>query len=117
MEWDWNRILVIGGWVVTTLIALIGAWPVLRRTKAQNTKDTVDALKVAMELVGMDAEEQLNLKNEVRDVKEKMKIMDGRKYKITVIFTLGEKPAVEEASIETYDRGVGMSMPNSQSMV
>lgn len=94
---DW---MVVAGWVVTTVIALIGAYPVIMRLKAQNNKDSIDTLKVALELAGMDVSEQLELKKNVQHLTE---IMEKRRYKISVVFKLGEKPVIEEASIEMYE--------------
>lgn len=78
----------------------MGAWPLLKRVPSQNNKDNMDAMKVALEIAGMDAEEQLELKKEVKNLKE---MLEKRRYKISVIFKLGDTPIVEEASIESYE--------------
>ena len=78
----------------------MGAWPLIRRVKSQNIKDSIDATKIALEIAGIDASEQLELKKEVKHLKE---ILEKRRYKISVIFRLGESPVVEEASIESFE--------------
>lgn len=88
------------GWIFTTVVAGIGAYPVVMRLRSQNNKDNVDALKVALEMVGMDVSEQLELRQTVQHLQE---IVEKRRYKISVIFKLGEKPVIEEASIEMYE--------------
>lgn len=85
---------------ILALGTLVGAWPLLRRITPQNNKDNMDAMKVALEIAGIDAGEQLELKKKVHVLEE---ILERRRYKISVIFRLGEKPVVEEASIESYE--------------
>ena len=85
---------------ILAIATLVGAWPLLRRITPQNNKDNMDAMKVALEIAGIDAGEQLELKKKVHVFEE---ILERRRYKISVIFRLGEKPVVEEASIESYE--------------
>ena len=85
---------------ILAIATLVGAWPLLRRITPQNNKDNMDAMKVALEIAGIDAGEQLELKKKVHVLEE---ILERRRYKISVIFRLGEKPVVEEASIESYE--------------
>ena len=85
---------------ILAIATLVGAWPLLRRITPQNNKDNMDAMKVALEIAGIDAGEQLELKKKVHVLEE---IFERRRYKISVIFRLGEKPVVEEASIESYE--------------
>lgn len=94
---EWLQVI---GWIFTTIVALVGAYPVVMRLRSQNNKDSVDALKVALEMVGQDVTEQLELRKTVQHLQE---IMEKRRYKISVIFKLGEKPIIEEASIEMYE--------------
>lgn len=94
---DWLGILAQ---VVIALGTLLGVYPIWKRVKSQNTKDNVDALKVALEIAGIDANEHLAMKKEVRELKD---ILEKRRYKISVVFKLGEKPIIEEAAIESYE--------------
>ncbi len=89
--------------VIQSILAigtLVGAWPLLKRVVPQNNKDNMDAMKVALEIAGIDATEQLELKKKVHVLEE---ILEKRRYKISVVFRLGDKPVVEEASIESYE--------------
>lgn len=79
---------------------LLGAWPLLKRVRYQNNKDSVDAMKVALEIAGIDASEQLELKKKVHQLEE---ILEKKRYRITVVFKLGERPTIEEASIDSYE--------------
>jgi len=94
---DWLPLLVQ---VIIALGTLAGAWPLIKRVKSQNTRDNMDAVKVALEIAGIDANEQLELKKEVKELKE---ILEKRRYKVSIVFRLGEKPAIEEAQIESYE--------------
>ncbi len=94
---DWIPLLV------QTLLAigtLAGAWPLLKRVRYQNNKDSVDAMKVALEIAGIDATEQLELKKKVHVLEE---ILEKKRYRITVVFKLGERPTIEEASIDSFE--------------
>lgn len=86
--------------VIIAVGTLAGAWPLIKRVKSQNTKDNMDAIKVALEIAGIDANEQLELKKKVHVLEE---ILEKRRYKISVVFKLGEKPVIEEATIESYE--------------
>ena len=97
---DWLGIVVQ---VVIAIATLVGAWPLLKRVPSQNAKDNMDAVKVALEIAGIDAEEQLELKREVKKLQD---MLEKRRYKISVVFRLGETPIVEEASIESYEVAV-----------
>lgn len=79
---------------------LAGAWPLIRRVKSQNNKDNMDAVKVALEIAGIDANEQLQLKKEVHELKD---ILEKRHYKVSIVFKIGEHPSIEEATIESYE--------------
>lgn len=94
---DWAYLV---GQIIVGLIALIGALPVLRRAKSQNQKDNMDAVKVALEIAGIDAGEQLELRKTVKRLTE---MLEKRRYKIAVVFKLGENPNIEEATIESYE--------------
>lgn len=85
---------------IIALGTLAGIYPLWKRVKSQNSKDNVDALKVALEIAGIDANEHLAMKREVMELKD---ILEKRRYKISVIFKLGEKPIIEEAAIESYE--------------
>jgi len=82
---------------VGTLIKIL---PELRRVDARNKRDELDATKIALEIAGMDANEQLELKQEIAHLKN---LMERKRYKITVTFRLGDRPFIEETSIESYD--------------
>lgn len=86
--------------LILAIATLAGAWPLIKRVKPQNNKDNMDAMKVALEIAGIDANEQLELKKKVHNLEE---ILEKRRYKISVVFKLGEKPIVEEATIESYE--------------
>ena len=94
---DWLGIVVQ---IVIAIATLLGVWPLLKRVPSQNAKDNMDAVKVALEIAGIDAEEQLELRREVKKLQD---ILEKRRYKISVVFRLGENPTVEEASIESYE--------------
>lgn len=94
---DWLGILVQ---VIIAGATIAGAWPLIKRVRSQNNKDNMDATRIALEIAGMDASEQLELKKEVKHLKD---LLERRRYKISVVFRLGEKPVVEEAAIETYE--------------
>lgn len=85
---------------IIALGTLAGAWPLIKRVKFQNSKDNVDAVKVALEIAGIDASEQLQLKKEVHELRE---ILEKRHYKVSIIFKSGEHPSIEEATIESYE--------------
>lgn len=57
-------------------------------------------MKVALEIAGIDATEQLELKKKVHILEE---ILEKKRYRITVVFKLGERPTIEEASIDSYE--------------
>ena len=84
---------------IIALGTLVGAWPLIKRVNAQNQKDNVDALKVAMDLAGMDVMEQLELRKEVKHLKDVLE--QGKRYKVCVIFRVGEKPIIEESILES----------------
>lgn len=94
---DWLPLIIQA---IIAVATIVGAWPALKRFKFQNSKDSMDAVKVALEIAGIDAGEQLELRKKVAALEE---ILEKRRYKITVVFKLGEKPSVEETSIESYE--------------
>lgn len=92
--------------VIQAIIAIgtfVGAWPLIRRVSSQNKKDDVDALKVALEIAGVNAEEQLELVKEVRELKEFREAWENSRYRISVVFKLGESPIIEQATIENLN--------------
>lgn len=66
----WSFIAVI----VCALITASGVWWNNKinasRAGSQNQKDQVDSLRIAMEMAGMDLQEQLDLKKEVKELRE-----------------------------------------------
>jgi hypothetical protein len=92
MTWSPEWIAFIGA-VVCALIA--GGWGYINnrmiqkniseRVPAQNDKDRVEALKMAMEMAGMDLEEQLLLKKSVKDLED---IVKNTRIKITQTLTV-----------------------------
>lgn len=70
------------------------------RVPYQNDKDRVDALKTAMEMAGMDLDEQLMLKKEVKELRE---IVSNTQIQITTVQTVfldGQQPRAEIIKIE-----------------
>jgi len=82
------------------------------RTPYQNDKDRADALKTMFELAGMDINEQLALKKEQADTKEKIKtlentlddIVTNTQIRVTTVQTVylnGNNPRAEIISVES----------------
>jgi HAMP domain-containing protein len=94
---DWAGIIVQAIIAISTLVA---AWPLIKRARSQNNRDDVEATKVALELAGIGADEQLKLKKEVGRL---TKMLEKQRYRISVTFRLGERPHIEEATIESYE--------------
>lgn len=89
--------LFLIGLIISIVLGVIAIIPQLKRTSSQNKKDDVDSLKIALELAGIDAKEQLELRKKVKHLED---ILSNSQYKVTVIFSLGDKSKVESASIE-----------------
>lgn len=70
------------------------------RIPYQNEKDRIDALKTAMEMAGMDLDEQLTLKKEVKELRD---IVSNTQIQITTVQTVyldGQQPRAEIIKIE-----------------
>lgn len=94
---DW---LYIIGILASLVMSAISAFPALSGMKYKNQKDNIDAVKVALQIAGMDATDQLELKQKVQHLQE---LLEKKRYTIAVKFRLGENPIIEEATIEASD--------------
>lgn len=87
--------------VMNLLVTVTGSWLMFRaqmsRIPSQNAKDTMDAAKVAMEISEKSTAQQLKLTEEVEELK---RMLQNQHYKVVVIFSLGETPRIESASVE-----------------
>lgn len=87
--------------VANLLITIIGSWLMFRaqisRTPSQNARDDMDTAKIALEISEKATLKQLELTQEVNNLK---KILKNQHYKVVVIFSLGEIPRIESASVE-----------------
>lgn len=73
-----------------------------RNTNSETRKTDLDSVRAAMELVGLDVQEQLDLKKKVKHLTD---ILENSKYQVDVhniiVFTLGDDaPIIESAKIE-----------------
>lgn len=91
--------------VLSALVSAFASWLVYRgqaeRTPSQNARDDMDTARIALEISEKSTAKQLELEKKVSTLEG---ILKNRHYKVTVIFSLGETPRVEEASIEAIER-------------
>jgi len=87
--------------VANLLITVVGSWLMFRaqmsRTPSQNAKDDMDTARIALEISEKATNEQLKLTRKVHDLE---RMLNNQHYKVIVIFTLGETPRIESASVE-----------------
>lgn len=94
---------------LTILFSTVGsafaAWMVYRgqaeRTPSQNFKDDMDTARIALEISEKSTAKQLELEKKVEKLEG---ILSNRRYKVTVVFSLGATPRIEEASIEAIQK-------------
>lgn len=83
------------------LASIVGSFLVFRvnnkRVPSQNARDDMDTAKIALEISEKATAKQLELVQEVESLKQ---ILKTRHYKVTVVFSLGEIPKIESASVE-----------------
>lgn len=97
---DW---LFLAGLLVSIVTSAVAVSPQLRRVPAQNKKDQLDSVKIALEMAGMDIKEQLDLKKKVKKLEERLDILTNSRYELIIVFSPGETPKVERASIRLLD--------------
>ena len=68
-----------------------------KRAPSQNMRDDMETARIALEISETSTTKQLELAKRIHKLE---KILEGRYYKVTVIFSLGEKPTVNQATIE-----------------
>lgn len=96
--------LAIATIIANVLIALIGiggSWYVNRwqigRSNSQNKKDDMDTARIALEISEQATSKQLELTKKVDTLE---KILQNQHYKVVVVFSLGDNPRIESASVE-----------------
>lgn len=81
--------------------SILGSWLVFRaqmkRIPSQNARDDMDTAKIALEISEASTKRQLELEKKVESLEG---ILKTRYYKVTVVFSLGEIPKIESASVE-----------------
>ncbi len=97
---DW---LYLVGLLISLIVGAIGAYPAIWSVKSATRKTDVDAVKVALEIAGIDAKEQLELKQTVQHLKD---IIEKRRYRVRVDFRLGDKPTIDSATIDVIDEEI-----------
>ena len=98
MENNW---MGIAGFIISIIVGVIAIYPQLRRVGTQNKKDQIEALKVAMELAGMSLEEQLELRKEVKMLKD---MLQENGYELRIEFYPANLPHTEKATVKTIRR-------------
>lgn len=87
--------------IFSTLASLLGTWAIFynqkSRNRSQNFHDDMDTAKNALEIAERATAKQLELE---RKVEALTSILKDKHYKVTVIFSLGETPKIESATIE-----------------
>lgn len=100
-------ILTIAG---SLIASLIGSWLVFRaqmsRIPYQNAHDDVGTAKIALEISETATKQNLELQKEIESLK---RILKKKHYRVEVVFSLGETPKVEKASIEAIVPTQGIS--------
>lgn len=106
MTQETNEIIVPILTVLGSLLAsLIGSWFVfrvqIRRIPSQNALDDVGTAKIALEISETTTRQNLELRKEIESLKD---ILKNKHYRVEVVFSLGEKPNIEKASIEALKK-------------
>lgn len=91
--------------VISALVSLAGTWAVFHnqksRNKSQNFHDDMDTARNALEIAELATKKNLELQREFDTFKADMKLaLKEKHYKATIVFSIGEVPRVETASIE-----------------
>lgn len=81
---SWMVFTVIGAWAVTTIIAIIGALPQLKRTRAQNSVDDANAATIYRKIVV-----DMQLKMDELEAR-----LDHAHLDIGLSIQMGEKPEI-----------------------
>lgn len=101
------EILTLLGILISSGISFLTAYLLFRvqnkRVGPQNFKDGMEAAKNALEIAESATKKQLEQEQKIGEL---TRILKNTHYKVTVIFTLGEKPKVETASIEAIHEQV-----------
>lgn len=87
--------------IANLLITIVGSWLMFRaqmsRTPSQNAKDDMDTAQIALQISDQATKKWLEVTEEVAQLRS---ILENKHYKVVVVFTLGEKPRIESASVE-----------------
>lgn len=89
---------IIGAFISSLIASLLVYKANSKRIPSQNSKDDMDAAKIAMEIAENASSRQLTLEKEVQELRRK--VYAPRHFKITIIFTAGEIPKMEKAEVE-----------------
>ncbi len=81
----------------SALVALIGAWALLKRVRSQNMKDDIGVAQEAMKMAA-DSVSQIKMLSDRINMLEG--ILNNGKYQVTLIARLGELPEIKTAKIE-----------------
>ncbi len=95
------EILTLLGIIISGGISFFTAYLLFRvqnkRVGPQNYKDEMEASKLALEIAETATRKQLVQEQKIDEL---TRILKNTHYKVTVIFTLGERPKIETTSIE-----------------
>ena len=81
----------------SALVALIGAWALLKRVRSQNMKDDIGTAAEAMKMAGEAIKQNHELSTRIQLLES---IMNSGKYQLTLVARLGETPEIKSAIIE-----------------
>jgi hypothetical protein len=99
------ELLTLTGIILSGVFSFAAAYLVFRiqsrRVGPQNRKDDVEAAQVALEIAEKATMRQLALEDQISELTQ---ILKSTHYKVTVVFSLGETPKVEMASIEAVKK-------------
>ena len=105
------EILTIAGILISGLFSFVTAYLVFRvqskRVGPQNYRDSMEASKVALEIAEKATRTQLDQEKKIAEL---TRILKSTHYKVTVVFTLGDSPKIETASIEAVQEKVHHSI-------
>ena len=87
--------------IISAIVSILGTWAMFynqkSRNKSQNFHDDMDTAKNALEIAERATAKNLELEKRIEALTN---ILKDKHYKVTVIFSLGETPRIESASIE-----------------
>jgi hypothetical protein len=89
---------------ITSIFTLAGAYLAfsvnIKRMGPQNFRDDMDAAQTALQISENSVRRQKDLEDELSSLR---KILTAKNYRVTVIFTLGEIPRIEKATVESVE--------------